>query len=705
MQEELAMTKCIYKTVITLIAVLLAVTFFSSSVSAASYTYSISGNSVETPDAAVVETFVDSSYAGWGNMGLVDPKDLCAGPDGKIYIADTGNGRIVVLDKDLHFEGHIATPLLPDDSLGRLRLPEGVFVDENNELYIADTGNNQVLVCNTDGIVSRVITATAEDVYDDDFVFRPIKVAADAQGNVYVLSEGAYDGLMQFDKKGRFVGFVGANDVSVGVWEAFWKKFSTQIQRKQMVKSLPIEFDNLDIDRKGFVYTVTSSVNSINPTSGDPVRKQTALGINILKTNSVYGKPVGDTLFSYWDQSTIQGASKLTDISVQSYGYLCLDSNRGRVFAYSETAQPLFVLGGFGTELGKFTKPISMDAYGDRIFVLDNASSAVTVFRLTEYGSLILKAQQQYLDGEYDESEASWNKVLTYNSQLNIAYTGIGKVYYMQGEYSDALEYLKLGGDKATYSKAYGLYVQKLFSENIIFIVLALVFVAVIVVAMIFIFKRKPKKEKKPLPECIDGLKYAFYIMIHPFDGFWDMVHEKRGKKSSAAIIYVIWVFTWIINNGFTGFLFKELNSEFSLIKTISVAVLPIVLWCLCNWAVSTLLDGDGKPSHIIMATAYALVPYILCQLPCVLLTNLLTLDQGMLISILSAFGMIWTGILLVASVITVHNYTLKRSVGVIVLILCAMAIVVFLAVMIFNLVDQMRYFLVNIYKEIIINM
>ena len=108
--------------VVTLIAVLLAVTFIGGSVSAASYTYSISGYSVETPDAAVVETFVDTSYAGWGNMGLVDPQDLCAGPDGKIYIADTGNGRIVVLDKDLHFEGHIATL----DSLCCL-LPKEVF--------------------------------------------------------------------------------------------------------------------------------------------------------------------------------------------------------------------------------------------------------------------------------------------------------------------------------------------------------------------------------------------------------------------------------------------------------------------------------------------------------------------------------------------------------------------------------------------------
>ena len=193
--------------------------------------------------------------------------------------------------------------------------------------------------------------------------------------------------------------------------------------------------------------------------------------------------------------------------------------------------------------------------------------------------------------------------------------------------------------------------------------------------------------------------------MTHPFDGFWDMTHERRGNGISAAIIYIIWVFVWIINAGFKGFLYKDINAQFSLLKTISVAVLPIVLWCLCNWAVSTLLDGDGKPSHIVMATAYALVPFMLAQIPCVILSNLLTLEGGMFITILGAFGIIWTALLLVASVITIHSYTLKRSVGVIILILCAMAIVVFLAVLVFNLLDQMRYFLINVYKEIVINM
>ncbi len=698
--------KCFLKILIVSATVLLTLSVMCTGVSAASYTYSKEGNHVQTPDAADVQYYLDKEYCNWGKMGIIEPSDLAVAPNGNVYIADKGNNRIVVLDSRFQFIGQIATPLLPDNSLGRIKQPTGVFVDDNGLIYIADTGNGQVLACDESGVVSRVITATGEDVFDSEFVFRPIKIAADVRGNVYVLSEGAYDGLMQFDAKDNFVGFVGANDVSTNLWDSFWKEIATSVQRGKMVKDIPVEFDNLDIDSKGFIYTVTQADDKVNPTSSTPIRRQSALGVNILKNSTIYGQPVGDIDFNYWDDATFQGASLLTDITVRDYGYICLDSNRKRLFAYSESGDPLFVLGGYGSEVGKFINPVAVDAKDDNIYVLDAATLSVTVFKLNEYGKLIIEAQQNYIEGRYEESKENWQNVLRLNSQLNIAYSGIGKVYYMLGEYNLAMDYAKLGGDKTTYSKAYGLKAQKFFSENLGFIILGIASIAVATVVIIVVLRKKSgNKTKRDLPDWLSGLKYSFYIMTHPFDGFWDMTHERRGNGISAAIIYIIWVFVWIINAGFKGFLYKDINAQFSLLKTISVAVLPIVLWCLCNWAVSTLLDGDGKPSHIVMATAYALVPFMLAQIPCVILSNLLTLEGGMFITILGAFGIIWTALLLIASVITIHSYTLKRSVGVIILILCAMAIVVFLAVLVFNLLDQMRYFLINVYKEIVINM
>lgn len=687
-------------------ALLLLVLCIPQTVRAESYTYSLDGNAVETPDAAIVDTIVDSEYAKWGSLGISSPSDLAVGPDGSIYIADTGNNRIVVLDEDMHFKYQLATPLLPGDRLGRLYQPTGIFVDNNGLLYIADTGNNQVIVCNEEGVAHRVLTVEGKEVFDEDFVFKPIKVTADDLGNTYVISEGGYDGLLQFDSKGSFVGYLGANDVSVNAWDLLWKNISTQVQRKKMVKALPIEFSNLDIDSKGFVYTVTTNVDSTQPENDDPVRKQSALGKNILKSSTIFGKPVGDLEFPYWDDSSRQGASTFVDVSVQSYGYLCLDSNRGRIFAYGDTGEILFVVGGYGAESGKFTNPVSVDAHEDMIYILSKDTETITAFRLTDYGKLIIDARQRYLDGDYEGSENRWNEVLKLNSRLSIAQVGIGKVYYMQGEYAEAMKYLKLGGDKDTYSDAYDMYQQEIISGIFEYILVGIGVIILLLVIWYCYRKKHPKqKVEKQLPEWLAGLKYSFYIMTHPFDGFWDMTHEKRGNMISASIIYGAWVLVWILDKGITGFLFKELNSEFRLLEVLSIAFLPMILWCICNWAVSTLMDGDGKPSAIVMSTAYALTPYIIFKFITVLLSNVLTLDQSMVITVLMMFGTVWCAILLLVSVIQVHNYTLGRSVGVIFLIIAAMAIVVFLAIMMLNLVDQMRFFLLNLYQEFIINM
>ncbi len=695
----------IKRLMISAMALLVAILCVPQTAFAEDYTYSLELYAVGAPEAAAVDRVLDTNHESWGGMGLSAPSDLAVSPEGDIYVADTGNNRIVVLDGSLHLKEEITALLLPGDRLEDLSSPSGVFVDGNGLLYIADKGNQRVLACDERRTAVKVLTVTGAEVFDERFVFRPLKVSADDLGNTYVISEGSYDGLMQFDSKGSFVGFLGANEVSVNLWDWIWKKLSTQVQRKKMVKSLPMEFDGLDADEEGFVYTVTSIGDTDNPASGDPVRRQNALGQNILKNSVVYGKPVGDLQFPIWDDSTLQGASRLVDVSSQSYGYLCLDETRGRIFAYGDTGEILFILGGYGAEAGKFVRPVAVDAYQDRIYVLDQNTASLTAFTLTDYGRLIIDARQQYLDGKYEESEKSWNEVLRYHSQLPIAHIGIGKVYYMRGEYVQAMRYAKLGGDKMTYSEAYEMYQQEILSRIFGFLVAGIVIAALALFIWYCVRKRRPREKKAGnVPEWVEGLRYSVYISLHPFDGFWDMTHEKRGKMSSACILYGAWVLVWIMDKGMTGFLFRPLNSEFRLLEVLGISVLPVLLWCVCNWAVSTLMDGDGKPSVIVMATAYALAPYIAFKFFAVLLSNVFTLDQGTVLTVMIGFGTIWCVILLVASVITVHNYTLGRSVEVIALIVAAMAIVIFLAILLLNLVDQMRYFLWNLYRELVIN-
>ena len=63
-----------------------------------------------------------------------------------------------------------------------------------------------------------------------------------------------------------------------------------------------------------------------------------------------------------------------------------------------------------------------------------------------------------YKNNEYEEAAKIWEQVLELNSNYLLAYAGIGKAQFRQGNYEDALKNLKLGNDLYNYSQAYKQY-------------------------------------------------------------------------------------------------------------------------------------------------------------------------------------------------------------------------------------------------------
>ena len=76
-----------------------------------------------------------------GTLGTADfhkPQDVFVAPDGRVYIADTGNNRILRLSAALELEAVIDS----FDNNGKadgFASPSGVFVTGEGRLYVADT--------------------------------------------------------------------------------------------------------------------------------------------------------------------------------------------------------------------------------------------------------------------------------------------------------------------------------------------------------------------------------------------------------------------------------------------------------------------------------------------------------------------------------------------------------------------------------------
>ena len=132
------------------------------------------------------------------------------------------------------------------------------------------------------------------------------------------------------------------------------------------------------------------------------------------------------------------------------------------------------------------------------------------------------------------------------------------------------------------------------------------------------------------LKELTRGLRYSLYLSIHPFKGFWDLKHEKKGNPCSAGAILALVVLSFVLGKQFTGFIFTAGDSKsFNLWIQIAGVLAPFALWCISNWCIITLVDGEGRLVDIFMASAYALIPLVLTNIPAIVFSRLLSQEEA----------------------------------------------------------------------------
>lgn len=399
------------------------------------------------------------SYNGEPIGRFVTPQDLCQADDGRIYIADTGNNRIVVLNREMNKVENIITTFDNSGTEDSFNQPYGVCVSENGQVYVADSQNRRVVVLEKDGTLVKIVANPQSESLDDGYVFTPLKVTVDYADRIYVIAQNMFEGIMVFESNGNFSSFFGTIDVKISLWEKFWKRIATKEERSKQQLYIPTEFTGIDIDPDGFVYATNidsngeQGVRRLNPRGEDFIKK----GEN---TN------VGGDL---WTEGSTEyaGPSQFTDVVYRQNGiYSCLDRKRGRVFTYDHEGNLLYVFGGLGTQEGTFSLPVSIEDIGGKLVVLDATRAQIVSFEETEYGRLINEAVSLRYDGDEAEAVELWRRVLELDENNELANTGIGKAYLTAGDYVNAMKYLKLGMNRDYYSIAYRRYRNGKLTEN-----------------------------------------------------------------------------------------------------------------------------------------------------------------------------------------------------------------------------------------------
>lgn len=112
-----------------------------------SYNYDYWEDIVFTPAPYIPDGSVSGTTIGVGS--LLSPQDLCVSPNGNIYIADTGNNRILEVDSKLSSAIREIDCFTMDGAEQRFNQPNGVCVSQNGQLYIADSENGPRRKCGT----------------------------------------------------------------------------------------------------------------------------------------------------------------------------------------------------------------------------------------------------------------------------------------------------------------------------------------------------------------------------------------------------------------------------------------------------------------------------------------------------------------------------------------------------------------------------
>ena len=132
------------------------------------------------------------------------------------------------------------------------------------------------------------------------------------------------------------------------------------------------------------------------------------------------------------------------------------------------------------------------------------------------------------------------------------------------------------------------------------------------------------------------------------------------------------------------------------------MTVLVLVgLWCLANWCLTTLFDGEGSLKDIFVATTYALVPIPIIMIPATIATHFCSLAEAEFITLALGIAYVWTGMLIIFGSMTTHGYSMGRNIAISFFTIIGMVFITFMAVLFWNLITRMIAFVTDIVTEI----
>lgn len=639
-----------------------------------SYNYDYAGNAIKTPPFYEP----DGEFTGEFSTAV----DMIT-YNNKLYVLTSDGIDIYDLTSKTH-QGKIISDAV------NFADAKGFYISKDEKVFITQYEGKKVVVITMDGQKSFEIGEPQSALISKDFVYKPLRVAVQENGLIYVVSEGAYDGLIQFDSNGNFISFFGANKVTMTaelLLQQFWNKYRTEEQKERTINALPTNYSSLCIGENDLLYVCSDSQE---------------LESAQIKKLSPYGNDVTPTSYSNVFGDIGEGKDSknaFSDLAVDENGIItALDAKTGKIFQYDSVNHLLGVFGGFSDQKGTFSKPVAIEVSGDKVWVLDIEKNAILIFKPTSYGSLLRNGSTLYLNGRIQEAVTYFEKVVKTNSNLDWVLSGLGQAALEKEEYEKGMYYFKAAMDTDGYNQCFEAYRTDIISRYfwIIFVAVAVLF------AVIWILMTKAtNKEEKTVYELKKFKVKPWYVLAHP-TVFSEIKYMNRGSLLYSVFVLISALLTRICELSLKGFLYNpDRGLENNYISETVQFFLIFICFVACVWAVGTFLEGKGKLKDLIIGYSYALVPYVICGVFSIILSNVMTLREAVFVTGIQTLGIIWSALLFFIVTMQLNEYSFGKTIISIILTLFAIVFVLFVLVLMATLIGKVTSFVSQVVEEI----
>lgn len=627
------------------------------------------------------------------------PENLAANPNANDGFTMTEVLRDGMENGDYVHENRVVDAMV----IKAFSTPKGIYVDKEGDIFVADTGNSRLIHLSPEGEFVELFVEPDSEMFDyEEYPFKPAKLYIDSVGRIYVINDRDYHGFIIIDAQNEFRGYVAQSSIEYDWVHEFLKLiYSEEIMAEIEARETPPYFSNFiirDSESDPLIYAVAQ-----NDTK-DQIKRLTPAGNNVYEPGT-YGS-------TGMDDAGNDTYASFIDIAVGTTGLVyAADASTQEIYIYDSEGNSVAVIGGQGNYKGTFgnISAIALNEEGT-LYVLDREKNTIQIMQPTKFMKKVMEASVLYSDGKYNEALGPWDEVLEMHNSYNLAVKGKAKAMYGNYEYEVAMDLYKLARDQEGYSEAYYEWRLEAFRENFGVVVVVIILLIVGLLALIIFLYKLAGKVDLVYDYSGDkyGIKLFFHsllmIIFHPIDGYNKLKANRDRYRwwmvavMILAILVVRIAYIYIVHFP----LADSLPQNTDLVQEVVVYLLPLAAWTIIGFGVTSISDGKTTFKESCISNLLAFTPYIIFTLPLGLLSNVMCQNEGGLYVGIQSAILLWAIALMLLGLMNLNEYSFKKMVTTTLIILFAIVCVFLLVGMFYIILNQFVVFIEEVNVELV---